>query len=79
MLFIGAISPSSTICLAPVYDPKRPHRLYSFAILVAFAPDKSWVKVAELVVVPTDEDAKPDAGKDGGPQKLRKDTQNEFV
>ena len=79
MLFIGAISPSSTICLSPVYDPKRPHRLYSFALLVAFAPDKSWVKVAELVVVPTDEDAKPASDQKDAPTKLRKDTQNEFV
>ena len=65
--------------LAPVYDPQRPNRLYSFHVLIAFAPDKSWVKVAELVVVPLDEDAKPDAGKGGKPKKLRKDTQNEFI
>ena len=47
--------------------------------LVAFAPDKSWVKVAELVVVPTDEDAKPESEQKDAPTKLRKDTQNEFV
>ncbi len=78
-LAFPGISSSSSFCLAPVYDPRRPNRLYSFHVLVAFASDKSWVKVAELVVIATDEDAKPAKGKGGTPLKVSKDKQNEFV
>ena len=78
-LAFSRISPQSSFCLAPVFDPKRPNRLYSMHVLIAFAPDKSWVKVAELVVIPTDEYVKPAPGKGGKPLKVRKDTQNEFV
>ena len=54
----------TNFCLTPLFDPKRPKRLYDFHVLIAFAPDKSHIKIAEVVAIPTDEDA-----KDEKPQK----------
>ena len=72
-LRLWAVESSADFCLSQLFDRERPHRLYDLHILIAFAPDKSWVKVAELVVIPLDEDANP------APVKARKDTQDGFV
>ena len=58
----------TNFCLTPLFDPKRPKRLYDFHVLIAFDPGKSWIKVAELVALPTDEDARDEKPKqrDGG-------------
>ena len=58
MLILGSRVGPVSFCLSPLYDPKRPKRLYAFHMLIAFAPDKSWIKVAELVAIPLDRDAK---------------------
>ena len=50
----------TNFCLTPLFDPKRPKRLYDFHVLIAFAPDKSHIKIAEVVAIPTEEDAKDD-------------------
>ncbi len=65
-LVFPRISPQSGFSLAPVFDPGRPKRRYNFVVLVAFAPDKSWVKVAELLVIPLDEDAASTPREAGG-------------
>ena len=54
----------TNFCLTPLFDPKRPKRLYDFYVLIAFGPDKSHIRIAEVVAIPTDEDA-----KDEKPQK----------
>ena len=58
MLILGSRVGPVSFCLSPLFDPKRPKRLYEFHMLIAFAPDKSWIKVAELVAIPLDRDAK---------------------
>ena len=57
--------------LYPVLFPEHPHRLYSFVVLVAFGPDKSYVKVAELLVIPTDEYVK-------GKEPPKRDAKDKF-
>lgn len=78
-LTFPGISPQSGFSLAPVFDPGRPNRLYSFFVLAAFAPDKSRVKVAELLVIPLDEDASPAADRELPPGEADQDTQDEFL
>ena len=56
-LSISPISRFSSIALGHLYDPKRPKRLYSLVVSLAADPERKWVKVDELWVLPTRKDA----------------------
>ena len=58
-LDFSAISPQSGFGVGHLYDPKRPNRLFEFHLCAAVDPDKKWVKLGELVVIPLDKDARP--------------------
>ena len=53
----GAISPSSGFPVGFLFNPARPRRLYELYVCMAVDPDKKWVKIGELVVIPLDRDA----------------------
>ena len=53
----GAISPSSGFPVGFLFDPARPRRLYDLYVCLAVDPDRKWVKIGELVVIPLDRDA----------------------
>ena len=56
---ISAISPVSGFGVGHLHDPNRPNRLYDFFVGMAIDPERKWVKLGELVVVPLDKDAAP--------------------
>ena len=62
-IFYGVISPISGFAVGHLYDPKRPNRLFDFYVCIAADPDKKWVKIGELVVVPRNDDAVRGKGK----------------
>ena len=70
----SALSPQSNFGVGHLYDPKRPKRLFDFYVCIAVDPDKKWVKLGELVVVPLDRDAKTGAKK-----RSEKSTVDEFL
>ncbi len=62
-LSISPISRFSSIALGHLYDPKRPKRLYSLVVSLAADPERKWVKIDELWVLPTQKNAaKPRSG-----------------
>ena len=58
-IYYGPISGQSGFEMGQLHDPKRPNRLYDFYVCLAVDPDKKWVKLGELVVIPLDKDAAP--------------------
>ena len=56
---ISAISPVSGFGVGHLHDPARPNRLFDFYVGMAIDPERKWVKLGELVVVPLDKDAAP--------------------
>ena len=63
MLMFSSRGGGANFCLTPLHDPKRPKRLYHFHVQVAF-DSKSNGRIAEIVAIPSNEDA-----KDAAPQK----------
>ena len=59
----GRISPISGFAVGHLFDPARPKRLFDFYVCIAADPNKKWVKIGELVVVPRDDDAVDGRGK----------------
>ncbi len=74
-IYYGAISPASSFEMGQLHDPKRPNRLFAFYVCLAVDPDRKWVKLGELVAIPLDEDAKPEAKTGRG----SRNTPDEFV
>ena len=62
MLMFSSRGGGASFCLTPLHDPKRPKRLYHFHVLIAF-DSKSNGRIAELVAIPTNEDAKGETPK----------------
>ena len=63
LVYYGSISPISSFAVGHLFDPKRSKRLFDLYVCIAADPDKKWVKVGELVVVPRDDDAVDGKGK----------------
>ena len=74
-LNFAAISSQSYFGVGHLYDPKRPDRLFEFYVCAAVDPDKKWVKLGELVVIPLDKGA----SKVQKPGRVMKDTVDEFL
>ena len=74
-LDFSAISPQSNFGVGHLCDPKRPNRLFEFHVCAAVDPDRKWVKLAELVVIPLDKDA----AKAKKPGRVTKDNVDEFL
>ena len=53
----GAITPNSGFPVGFLFDPARPQRLFELYVCMAVDPEKKWVKIGELVVIPLDRDA----------------------
>ena len=53
----NTIAPGSAFPIYGIFDPERPRRLYDLYVCMAVDPDKKWIKIGELVVVPLDRDA----------------------
>ena len=58
-----------------LFDPARPRRLYDLYVCMAVDPDRKWIKIGELVVIPLDRDASGDPE----PVPRVKDRHDEFV